>query len=198
MSTHAAYVRKEEVRLEAAAAKLVTDNEDASERELDELEASFSCQACKTAFQTSRERARSGDAHAVEVADPEPVPLANKLQSRYVNRLLGPKGDPPVSLHNEICSLVHFRNCWTSDVTLKKYIIRKWIPFAKCERCKEFKLAEQKEKDPEKRRAKQNAYDRHLAETELERRCYYSNRIRAVCEPSVYLSVIMDGADQKT
>ena len=196
MSVHAAYVRKEEVRLEAAAAKVVTDNEDASERELDELEASFSCRACKTAFQTSRERARSGDAHAVEVADPEPVPLVSKLQSRYFNRLLGPKGDPPVSLHKEICSLVHFRNCWTSDATLKKYIIRKWIPFAKCERCKAFKLAEQKEKDPETRRATQNAYDRHLAETELERRCYYSNRIR-VCEPSVYLSLIMDGADQK-
>ena len=145
MSTHAAYVRKEEVRLEAAAAKLVTDNEDASERDLDETEASFSCKACKTAFQTSRERARSREAHAAEVADPEPVPLVGKLQSRYLNRLLGPKGDPPVSLHNEICNLPYFGLCWTSDVTLKKYIIRKWIPFAKCERCKEFKLAEQKD-----------------------------------------------------
>jgi hypothetical protein len=100
-------------------------------------------------------------------------------------------------LHDEIAVLPYFRNCWVQDQTLRKYIIRKWIPFSKCEQCKHFKLVELKEKDPEKRLASQRLYDRHLAENELERRCYYSNRIRAICEPSMYLSLIMDGADQK-
>ena len=193
MSTHAAYVRREETRLEAAAAQVAVDHAGSTEDELQLLADTFKCGACKVAFNKVRVRG----AENINQPDPVASALVSKLQSRYFNRLCGPHGDPPREMHDEICVLPWFVVCWTTDKTLKQYIIRKWIPFAKCEICKQFKLAELKEKDPQVRRTKQQLYDRHLAETELERRCYYSNRIRAICEPSVYLSLIIDGADQK-
>ena len=59
MSTHAAYVRQEETRLEAAAAKLARDNiEDADE--LLVLESGLTCRACKAVFAATVSRIKHG------------------------------------------------------------------------------------------------------------------------------------------
>ena len=118
-----------------------------------------------------------------------------RRNSRYGNRLLGPK-DPAKPEDKNTASLSHFHQVWLRDVELDKYIIRRWIPFAKCGACSDFKLREKAEKDPVLRKALQMAQDFHLRDVEFERRAYYSNQCRAECEPETYLSIITDGADQ--
>ena len=117
--------------------------------------------------------------------------------SRYGNRLLGPKdvAKPP---SKEIATISTFHRVWMTDEELDLYIIRRWIPFAKCGTCSDFKLKEKAEKDPQARKILQRMrnQDIHLREVEFERRAYYSNQCRAQCSPEIYLSLIIDGADQ--
>ena len=70
------------------------------------------------------------------------------------------------------------------------------MPFAKCDTCKEFREEEKNTRDKELRKDLQRRYDAHLRDVEMERRAYYSNRLRGECEPEHYLSFIIDGADQ--
>ena len=70
------------------------------------------------------------------------------------------------------------------------------ISFAKCKICSIFKAKEKVERDASTRRTLQKEQDLHLADVEMERRCYYANQCRAECEPETYLSVITDAADQ--
>ena len=148
MSTHAAYVRAEEVRL-----KVPWVSELPKRGRLPELE-----------------------------------------NARYGNRLLGAKSD--LECHDDIASLVYFRNVWKQDHKQGKYTIRRWLPFAKCTVCKGFKDNERLEKNSAARKEIQTAYDKHLQEVKLERQHYYSNRLRAEADPETYLSLIIDGADQ--
>jgi hypothetical protein len=115
--------------------------------------------------------------------------------SRYGNRLLGPKdvAKPP---SKEIATISTFHRVWMTDQELDLYIIRRWIPFAKCGQCSDFKLKEKAEKDPQERKILQRIQDNHLREVEFERRAYYTNQCRAQCSPEIYLSLIVDGADQ--
>jgi hypothetical protein len=190
MSTHSAYVRLEETRLDSAAIALAAHYRNATAEDVARAQGELTCAQCLAVF-ISR---IAGEEAAVVNAD-QPVALVSKQASRYYNRLCGPIGIIP--LHDEVAVLQYFRKVWVEAAELKMYIVRKWIPFAKCEVCKAFKLAENKERDPELRLRIQKHYDRHLADIELERRCFYSNRIRATLEPDMYLSLIMDGADQK-
>lgn len=117
MSTHAAYVRREETRLEAAAAQVATDHAGSTEDELQVLADTFKCGACKVAFNKVRVRGAENINQVVPVASV----LVSKLESRYLNRLCGPRGDPPAESHAEICVLPYFVYCWTTDQTLKQY-----------------------------------------------------------------------------
>ena len=121
--------------------------------------------------------------------------LAYKKKSRYGNRYVGPlcQEKPLIA---EVASLGYFRSIWSQDERLAHFLIRKWMPFATCDQCKRFRSEEKLERDPEQRREIQRQYKCHLRDIELERRCYYTNRIRAVSDPEKYLSVIIDGADQ--
>ena len=115
--------------------------------------------------------------------------------SRYGNRLLGPK-DAAKPQSKEIATISTFHRVWLHDVEMAPYIIRRWIPFAKCGTCSDFKLKEKAEKDPQERKNLQRNQDSHLREVEFERRAYYTNQCRAQCAPETYLSLIVDGADQ--
>ena len=115
--------------------------------------------------------------------------------SRYGNRLLGPK-DAAKPQSKEIATICTFHRVWMHDVEMAPYIIRRWIPFAKCGTCSDFKLKEKAEKDPQERKNLQRNQDSHLREVEFERRAYYTNQCRAQCAPETYLSLIIDGADQ--
>ena len=134
-----------------------------------------------------------------ELEDPaqEDEPLSEKSLCRYGNRLLGKKsefGGRPE--HKSIASLGWFCQVWTKDNTLSNLSIRKWMPFAKCDVCKQFKDQEETEKDPAVREEVRAKYKTHLEEVQIERRCYYSNRQRAQQDPARFLSLIIDGADQ--
>jgi hypothetical protein len=166
MATHSAYTRAEETRLDVAALALGDHYANASDEEVARVQEELKCAQCLAMF-TSRV-----NGSAVALVNPDaPVALVSKQASRYHNRLCGPKGFIP--MHDEIAKLQYFRQVWVEDAELKEYIVRKWIPFAKCEVCKAFKLAENKERDPDKRLRIQKHYDRHLADIELERRCYF-------------------------
>ena len=124
----------------------------------------------------------------------QPGALPPRAEARYGNRLMGKLSEQRV--HKDIASLSYFRKVWHEDHFDGKYTIRRWIPFAKCDVCKAFKNAERFYKDSNVRKEKQKQYDSHLRDVKLERRCYYSNRLRAESNPAKYLSLIIDGADQ--
>ena len=90
---------------------------------------------------------------ATESAD---GPRPHRSLCRYGNRLCG-QTEESKPVHPDIATLSFFRQSWYSDPTLNDIIIRKWMPFAKCQLCKAFKLAEQKEQDPVKRKQIQRA-----------------------------------------
>ena len=93
--------------------------------------------------------------------------------SREARTLSVPEGvageriDPAKPEDKNTASLSHFHQVWLRDVELDKYIIRRWIPFAKCGACSDFKLREKAEKDPVLRKALQMAQDFHLRDVEF-------------------------------
>ena len=119
---------------------------------------------------------------------------------RYGNPFCGKLHSLPVS--PEIASFEYFCHVWhSSDELCAQVRLRKWIPFAKCNECVVYRRVEDRARrgfkvPPEERRAARESHAAHLELVHLERRHYYSNRLRAELHPNVYLSVIIDGADQ--
>ena len=119
-----------------------------------------------------------------------------RCQYRYGNYLLGKAGSIPVL--SNIISKNHFCRVWRRTTELQAVVVRRWIPFAKCTECTLFRDIETSHyKRDRKEKAKAHERQRrHIADVRLERRHYHSNRLRAILDPEVYLSIIIDGADQ--
>ena len=118
---------------------------------------------------------------------------------RYGNTLCGLKGAAPE--HNDIASYAHFCRVWCRDEQVQHILIRKWLPFAKCASCSAYRDLESRvargfKVDPAERIKANDAQRDHLHQVKLERRHYYSNRLRAELDPSSCMSLIIDGADQ--
>ena len=95
------------------------------------------------------------------------------------------------------CSLSYFRNVWSSEEDVRHIKIRKHLRFAICDTCVE--LREQFEKargnDKERQRLK-NEIRRHVKFVRKQRRSYKARCDKAMQQPSEYLSLIFDAADQ--
>ena len=106
MSTHSAYVRLEETRLDSAAIALAAHYRNATAEDVARAQGELTCAQCLAVF-ISR---IAGEEAAVVNAD-QPVALVSKQASRYYNRLCGPIGIIP--LHDEVAVLQYFRKVWS-------------------------------------------------------------------------------------
>ena len=73
--------------------------------------------------------------------------------------------------------------------------IRKWIPFAKCDACAQYREAKQATKCKDQLKVLLAAQRDHLERVRRERASYYLKQKLAIQSPERYLSVIIDGAD---
>ena len=114
---------------------------------------------------------------------------------RYGNRLCGKVSDAkPVD--PRVASYSHFNNIWRSDSKLSKIICREHLPFAKCDFCIQHRAKAERKRTDTAVEMDNMALRLHLKDIENEKMMYYSNRARARKWPDVYLSIIIDGADQ--
>lgn len=88
-----------------------------------------------------------------------------------------------------------FNQVWRENVP--HIVIRKWLKFAKCDQCIEFRERRTLMLDAEAKIELQDAERLHVRFVKAERYSYYMRRLRAVRFKLEYLSVIVDGADQQ-
>jgi hypothetical protein len=94
-------------------------------------------------------------------------------------------------------SLKHFSATWTSGEKTRNIILRKWIPFAKCDTCSTLREDRENTKDPKERQRIEDRLYHHICFVRRERTSYYRRRVQSVENPNEYLSLIVDEADQK-
>jgi hypothetical protein len=78
----------------------------------------------------------------------------------------------------------------------KCLITRKFLPFAKCDECCEFREKMNDTKDKAEKAELAQKYKKHIYFVMKERRVYYRHMAQATRHPREYLSLIIDGADQ--
>ena len=115
-------------------------------------------------------------------------------QWRYGNQILGPKGALPES--EVIAGLGYFLQIWHGNIEAMKCIVRRWLPFAKCDVCVTNREAASKTRDGDTRAQLALALSAHLQFVERERMSYYMRRLQGIYQPKEFLSMIVDGADQ--
>ena len=115
---------------------------------------------------------------------------------RYGNYQLGKVTSLP--MHPNLVGRAQFCRTWTQCAALRDVVVRKWMPFAKCTQCTQFRELEtcHKKRTRAERDETHEVQRKHLSDIRLERRHYHSNRLRAILAPETYLSLIIDGADQ--
>ena len=113
---------------------------------------------------------------------------------RYGNQLLGPKGALPEC--PVIAGLGYFLQVWQGDSEAKKCIVRRWLPFAKCDTCVSNRESASTTRDIDTRRKLAEALSGHLQFVQRERMSYYMRRLQGIYLPKEFLSMIVDGADQ--
>ena len=115
---------------------------------------------------------------------------------RYGNPLLGLKSQLP-----EVAGIATYSHFNT--VRNDKYrewhhclVTRKFMPFAKCDCCTEFRAKSEATKDKAEKARLSQEYKKHIYFVIKERRVYYTHAMMATRHPREYLSLIIDGADQ--
>jgi hypothetical protein len=132
----------------------------------------------------------------VEAARANHLAQVAPSRCRYGNIGLGPKGQVPES--TEIATFSWFMDVWRNaeDKHYRKTIkIRKWIPFAKCDQCAEYRAAKSTTKCPVERAELRCAQAAHIERVKRERLSYMIRQRLAITHPARYLSLIIDGAD---
>jgi hypothetical protein len=113
---------------------------------------------------------------------------------RYRNPMLGLM-KPGETLQPDIPCYEYFLFVWRKEKELRKIKVRRWLPFAKCDICKELRTLTAKPgisfEDKEKAREKHRL---HVAEVAVDRNLYYEKRDRSLRNPVEELVVTMDGA----
>jgi hypothetical protein len=93
--------------------------------------------------------------------------------------------------------LFTFYSVWQDKTNrLDNYCCRRFIPFAKCDVCVEFRKREALESCAMAREKLHELQALHIQDIKNERSVYMGNVGRAVMRPDKYLSMIIDGADQ--
>ena len=128
--------------------------------------------------------------------------LANRLavaqpsKCRYNNIVMGPKNAVPEL--EEIASFSYFNAVWNNaegkhyKKTMK---LRKWMPFAKCDTCANYRQAMAATKCPDEKARLKAMQREHLERVKRERLSYLVRQRLSIMYPERYLSLIIDGAD---
>ena len=86
--------------------------------------------------------------------------------------------------------------CWQTDPILKNIVLRKYLRFALCDECVEFRERRKFATSDQERREIKKLEKVHHSFVHEERTTYYLRKGAAIFEPQYYLSIIIDGADQ--
>jgi hypothetical protein len=121
--------------------------------------------------------------------------IKNMKCFRYGNRMCGKLSDDRPE-DPRVSSYSHFNKTWRTDEKLSKIICREHLPFAKCDFCIQHRAKAERRRTDAAIATDNMALRSHLKDIENEKLMYYSNRARARKWPHLYLSVIIDGADQ--
>ena len=113
---------------------------------------------------------------------------------RYRNKLLGRKGTHPE--HPMIPSFSWFCASWDADEEARKCVVRRHLPFAKCDSCALTRRAIRDTRDHDMRVQLSKVHARHVSLMNKERGVYWAHRDLARRFPSKHLSLCIDGADQ--
>ena len=125
------------------------------------------------------------------------VPGGHLLPSyRYGNPLLGLKSQLP-----EVEGIASYKwFCTVRRDPMRKWrkclVTRKYMPFAKCDDCTEFRAKMEASKCKTEKARLSYAYKKHVYFVMRERKVYYTHMALATRHPGEYLSLIIDGADQ--
>ena len=114
---------------------------------------------------------------------------------RYGNKLLGKRGTLPTS--KLVAGFSWFTKVWHDDPVAKLCRCRAFMPFAKCDICVAFRAQDMECQDLAEKTRLRSAHAAHLKEVKRERGAYYMNRLRGQTQPDDYLSMIIDGANQR-
>jgi hypothetical protein len=94
------------------------------------------------------------------------------------------------------CAASYFFAVWRDDHRAAKVKIRSFQRFAKCDTCVNMRERQVKCLDPVERAALLEEVHAHHMYVKAERLSYYARRELAKMHPTLYLSLIIDGADQ--
>jgi hypothetical protein len=137
--------------------------------------------------------------HAEEEGGNPPLRNANFIKPseyRYGNSLLGLKSQ----MHQAagVASYSTFMAVWNDKERpyQKHLLVRKWLPFAKCDVCSELRRKRDASDDKVERDEIKLQYEEHIKFVRKERAVYYERQRMAVDNPDQYMSMIIDGADQ--
>jgi hypothetical protein len=114
---------------------------------------------------------------------------------RYGNRLCGLKSEDRPEDPN-LATLSYFNKVWRQDPLLITIICREHMPFAKCDFCIKHRAKAERKRTKEAIEEDNAELRLHLQDIKAEKMMYYSNRARARRSPRMFLSIIIDGADQ--
>ena len=89
----------------------------------------------------------------------------------------------------------YFMKTWRTSSRLQHIRIRKYLRFAKCDKCVEFRSRHVDNMDREKRIGLQEEEGEHHDFVQGERDSYYSRQAKAEMDPKLCMSVIIDGSD---
>ena len=91
----------------------------------------------------------------------------------------------------------HFCGTWRQLKELEDVVLRKYLRFAKCDDCVGFRTDRAKTNDPQLLDGIRRREWAHKCMVKAERGSYWLRRKRACVDPRNYISIILDGADQK-
>ena len=91
----------------------------------------------------------------------------------------------------------HFCYTWRNDPRCSKVILRKWIPFAKCDVCCTLRALKDNTTDRAAKAKLDKSLGEHISFIRRERTSYYQRQRLSISKPEEYLSLIIDEADQK-
>jgi hypothetical protein len=95
----------------------------------------------------------------------------------------------------DIAALPYFLALWSVEPVLQTIRIRKYLRFAKCDTCVDFRARRDKTRDNDTREQIKKEEVTHHAFVTGERDSYYKRAGQGVTDPTRYFSVIIDGSD---
>ncbi|XP_071500356.1 uncharacterized protein [Diadema antillarum] len=96
----------------------------------------------------------------------------------------------------EVCSKAHFLRIWRKEMS--HVSIPKVNRFSKCDVCTQLKQSIERANEKEERQALHQQREEHLTQQKTERLKYYKHAQKARKYPEKYISIIIDGMDQKS